>query len=150
MRTPEVWTPRLVKTEYMYLCPKGGCIESGSSVDSLLTSYDAGLPGTAVASQEKVIPVKKEEPEERVSEDQSNKDQDEAMETEKEVDNKQQRQPVGPARPVQPAPVSAPPAEVHVRRKFVIYDSHIVFTSPNFNVLVRTVDKSVCTKEKCD
>lgn len=60
--------------------------------------------------------MKKEEPEERVSE-KSSKDEDEAMETEREVNNKQQQeqqQPIGPARPVQPAPVSAPPAEVHV------------------------------------
>ena len=71
-----------------------------------------------VAPQEKIIPVKKEEPGERVSEEQS-KVQDEAMETEREVDIKQQqqqRQPVGPARPVQPVPVTAPPpSEVHVR-----------------------------------
>ena len=30
--------------------------------------------------------------------------------------------------------------------KFVVYDNHIVFTSPNVNILVRTVDnESVCT-----
>ena len=84
-----------------------------------------------MASQDKAAPVKKEELE-SVSEEKG-KGQDEAMEIESEAaDNKQQQQRrqgrlVGPARPVQPAPVGvhAPSSEVHT--KFVTHYTRILF-----------------------
>lgn len=72
--------------------------------------YNIQFSVVAVATQEKVVPAKKEE---TVNEEHT-KDLDEAMETEKEIENKQRRL-VGPARPVQPVPVTTPPSsEVQV------------------------------------
>ena len=85
-----------------------------------MASQDKVVP--VKTSQEKIVPEKKEVPKEQETEERGS--QDDAMETESEVGNKQQQQqPVGPVRPVSP-PVSAPPPpEVHTI--IVIFDHHI-------------------------